>query len=165
MRGAEIININTTHTNGLSGHCESTKTCHYKDIASQITSLTIVYSTVYSDADQRKHQGSASLTGEFPAQRASNAENVSIRCNIHMGPRWYMVLHSVAHYFSFFKQDRKLKECVRHWVNKDNRPEVLILVFQRCEHLCLSRCLMMIWKLLSTGRGLSQTSSWPTSDF
>ena len=39
---------------------------HYSDvimgaIASQITSLTIVYSTVYSDADQRKHQSSASL--------------------------------------------------------------------------------------------------------
>ena len=39
---------------------------HYDDdlmsaIASQITSLTIVYSTVYSDADQRKHQSSASL--------------------------------------------------------------------------------------------------------
>ena len=30
-------------------------------IASQITSLTIVYSTVYSDADQRKHQSSASM--------------------------------------------------------------------------------------------------------
>ena len=30
-------------------------------IATQITSLTIVYSTVYSDADQRKHQSSASL--------------------------------------------------------------------------------------------------------
>ena len=30
-------------------------------VASQITSLTIVYSTVYSDADQRKHQSSASL--------------------------------------------------------------------------------------------------------
>ena len=30
-------------------------------IASQITSLTIVYLTVYSDADQRKHQSSASL--------------------------------------------------------------------------------------------------------
>ena len=30
-------------------------------IASQITSLTIVYSTVYSDTDQRKHQSSASL--------------------------------------------------------------------------------------------------------
>ena len=39
---------------------------HYSDviraaIASQITSLSIVYSTVYSDADQRKHQSSASL--------------------------------------------------------------------------------------------------------
>ena len=30
-------------------------------IASQITSLTIVYSTDYSDANQRKHQSSASL--------------------------------------------------------------------------------------------------------
>ena len=50
-------------------------------IASQITSLMIVYSTVYSDADQRKHQSSASLafvTGEFPAQMVSDAENVSI---------------------------------------------------------------------------------------
>ena len=41
--------------------------CHHYDdiimstIASQITSLTIVYSTVYSDADQRRHQSSASL--------------------------------------------------------------------------------------------------------
>ena len=30
-------------------------------MASQITSLTVVYSTVYSDADQRKHQRSAPL--------------------------------------------------------------------------------------------------------
>ena len=30
-------------------------------IASQITSLPIVYLTVYSGADQRKHQSSASL--------------------------------------------------------------------------------------------------------
>ena len=29
-------------------------------IASQITSLTIVYSTVYADADQRKYQSSVS---------------------------------------------------------------------------------------------------------
>ena len=39
---------------------------HYDDvtmdaIASQITSLAIVYSAVYSDADQRKHESSASL--------------------------------------------------------------------------------------------------------
>ena len=30
-------------------------------MASQITSITIVYSTVYSDTDQRKHESSASL--------------------------------------------------------------------------------------------------------
>ena len=40
--------------------------CHYDDVimgtmASQITRLTSVYSTVYSGADQRKHQSSASL--------------------------------------------------------------------------------------------------------
>ena len=39
---------------------------HYSDVrmgamAPQITSLTIVYSTIYSCADQRKHQSSASL--------------------------------------------------------------------------------------------------------
>ena len=60
---------------------------HYDDVimtmlASQITSLTVVYSIVYSGVNQRKHQSSASLafvrTGEFPAQMASYAENVSI---------------------------------------------------------------------------------------
>ena len=40
--------------------------CYYGDvitgaIASQITSLMIIYSTVYSDVDQRKHQSSESL--------------------------------------------------------------------------------------------------------
>ena len=51
--------------------------------ASRITSLTIVFSTVYSDADQKEHQSSVSLafvpgTSEFSAQMASCAENVSI---------------------------------------------------------------------------------------
>ena len=56
-------------------------------VASQITSITTVYSTVYSGADQRKHkkirvtgfcEGNSQVTDEFPAQMASNAENVSI---------------------------------------------------------------------------------------
>ena len=61
---------------------------HYSDVimgamASQITSLTIVYWTVYSEADQRKHQSSASLAfvrgiHRWPTQMASSAENVSI---------------------------------------------------------------------------------------
>ena len=45
-------------------------------MASQITSLTIVYSTVYSDAGLC--EGNSLLTGEVPTQRASNAENDSI---------------------------------------------------------------------------------------
>ena len=63
----------------------ATSRYHYGDvimgaIASQITSITIVYSTVYSDADQRNIKAPRHwpLWGEFPAQMASNAENVSI---------------------------------------------------------------------------------------
>ena len=52
-------------------HCQNVRpvrvhNLHYNDVitgamVSQITNLTIVYSTVYSDADQRKYQSSASL--------------------------------------------------------------------------------------------------------
>ena len=58
-----------------------------ESMASQIISLALVYSAVYSGADKKKHQNSASLTFvrgihggpvKFPAQMASNTENVSI---------------------------------------------------------------------------------------
>ena len=61
---------------------------HYSDvivgaITSQITSLTIVYSTVHSKKTSKLRVtglcgGNSPLTGEFPAQRSSNAGNVSI---------------------------------------------------------------------------------------
>ena len=55
-------------------------------MASQITILAIVYSSVYSGADLKTLKlrvtglctGNSPVTGEFPAQRASNAENISI---------------------------------------------------------------------------------------
>ena len=56
-------------------------------MASQITGVSIAYATACSGADQRKHWSTASLAfamgnspviGEFPAQRGSNAKNVSI---------------------------------------------------------------------------------------
>ena len=55
-------------------------------IVSQITSLTIVYSTLYSEADKKKSKlcvtgpcvRNSPVAGEFPTQMASNAENVSI---------------------------------------------------------------------------------------
>ena len=74
----------------ISNTC--TSCTNYSDIlmgamASQITSPMIVYSIVYSGADQIKTSKlritglwgrNSPVTGEFPAQRASNAENVSI---------------------------------------------------------------------------------------
>ena len=53
---------------------ETSPVQHYIDVimttmASQIISLTVVYSTVYSDADQRKHQSSASLAFEWGIHR------------------------------------------------------------------------------------------------
>ena len=47
-------------------------------MASQITSRTIVYSTVHSGGDQRKHHSSAFLAFVRGAQMASNAGNVCI---------------------------------------------------------------------------------------
>ena len=61
-------------------------------MASQITSLTIVYSTVYTGADQRKHQSSASLAFvrgihrwpvNSPHKGPVNEENVSIWRRLH----------------------------------------------------------------------------------
>ena len=68
-------------------------------IASQITNLMIVYSSVYSDADQRKYQSSASLSFVWgiyrdrwiPCTKASYAENVSIWLRHHVlhVTKWY----------------------------------------------------------------------------
>ena len=64
---------------------------HYSDVimsamTSQITGVSIVFSNVCSCTDHRKHQssvtglceGNSPVTGDFPSQRATNAENVSI---------------------------------------------------------------------------------------
>ena len=65
------ININDKsyliQSNSIQSKAVSSAVCkHYNDIivsasASQITIFTIVYSTIYSGVDQRKHQSSASL--------------------------------------------------------------------------------------------------------
>ena len=57
---------NNSRSHALDLRCNQPCPDHYDDvimgaIASQITSLTVVYSIVYSDADQSKHQSSASL--------------------------------------------------------------------------------------------------------
>ena len=63
----ELINSHRVlHTSPSRASCVVSYWIHYNDVImsameTQITSLTIVYSTVYSGADQRKHQSSASL--------------------------------------------------------------------------------------------------------
>ena len=85
----DLLDIDTLANKVLENKGNHAHKSHYSDViistmASQITKLTIVYSIVYSGTDQRKHRSSASLafvtgvTGEFPAQMASNTENVSI---------------------------------------------------------------------------------------
>ena len=109
----------------------SNETCpcflHYSDVimgalASQITSLTIVYSTVYSGVDQRKQQSSASLAicaGNSPVpvkifpfddvimwmvhnRRAANPQKVLYLRSL-MHPHTHLVCnaHLIANFLSF----------------------------------------------------------------
>ena len=83
---------------------------HNNPMVSQITSLTIVYSAIYSGTDQSKHSelrvtglcgGNSPVTGEFPAQRASNGENVSIWWRHHVVLRdWVWCKWCIQYQFS-----------------------------------------------------------------
>ena len=64
-------------------------------VASQITSLAVVYSTIYSGADQRKHQSSASLTILRGIYRwpVNSLHNASIWWRHHVGLLdWYPLI-------------------------------------------------------------------------
>ena len=104
---------------------------HYNDVimttmASQITSLTVVYSIVYSGADQRKHQSSASLAFVrgthrdlwIPAQRTSNAENVSI---------WW------RHHEEWLKSSWLL-QMPWHWAISNNHTDFSIVCVSHCPY-------------------------------
>ena len=99
------INVHHDWWNSVVEHCGDVI---MNTMESQITSLTIVYSTIHSRRRSKKQQSSALLafvlTGEFPAQRASNAENVSIwlRHHVHFHRIhiyiWYKSLYT-KHWF------------------------------------------------------------------
>ena len=60
-------------------------------MASQIASLATVYSTVYSKKTSKLRvtgfcEGNSPVTGEFPTEKASNAENVFISWRHHDTP-------------------------------------------------------------------------------
>ena len=71
LRTENALEVNVTHVDNHDGMekrlmCVAVWNNHYDDVimtmlASQITSLTVVYSIVYSGVNQRKRQSSASL--------------------------------------------------------------------------------------------------------
>ena len=70
-----ISSLKSTLSSNAIPTCQP-KMSHYSDVilgamASQIISLTILYPTVYSGADQRKHQSSASLAFVREIHRSS----------------------------------------------------------------------------------------------
>ena len=80
-------------------------------LTSQITSLMIVYPTIYSRGRSKKTSklrvsglcaANSPVTGEFPAQRASNAENVSIWWRHHdIAISSYQLQQNVQHWSQF----------------------------------------------------------------
>ena len=88
---------------------------HYIDVimttmASQITSLTVVYSTVYSDAHQRKHQSSASLAFVWGIHRDLWIPRIKGqlrgKCFHFMTSSWHYIcdycLHSVTGMYDYY---------------------------------------------------------------
>ena len=92
---------------------------HYNDvimgvIASQITSLTIVYSTVYSDADQRKHKAPRHwpLCGEFTGDRPNS--QLCGKCFHLMTSSWICI----ACYTTLDATRRKTIDHPRMWIQE-----------------------------------------------
>ena len=130
-------------------------------IASQITSLTIVYSIVYSHADQRKHQSSASLAFvrgihrglvNSPHKWPVTRKNVSIWWRHHgvlgssptLGWRLRNQLPSF-HYFPVFKIIKTfiIKTLVTYWISSSWQ------VFPRLR--CCDTCQILMWLNNLTG--------------
>ena len=124
---------------------------HYNDvimssIASQIASLKIVYSIVYSDADQRKHQSSARLAFVWGIHRCpvNSPHNGPVTRKmfpfdgvIMANPkRWQL---DQFHHLTNTVPDRKvqmwLANCLRQW-HTQSRPRALVLNKPRFSMLC-----------------------------
>ena len=74
-------------------------------IASQITSLTVVYSIFYSDADQRKHQSSASLAFVWGIHRdrwiPRTKGQLRGKCFHLMTSSWYSYVNAYVDFICF----------------------------------------------------------------
>ena len=113
-------------------------------MASQITGVSIVYSPVFSCADQRKHQSSAplvfvrELTGEFPTQGASNRKKcfhlMTSSCFSTISFAWIHYIDPVTKIIIKIKQrTAKLWACFHHSVETDIFRESKINITATCK--------------------------------
>ena len=120
-------------------------------MASRITSLTIVYSTVYSGADNKKPSKfrftglcavNSPETGEFPAQRASNAENISIWWCHHV-PQIFNLLIRIFHFgyitITFFRSDFRLLGNALVFVRFHHVIDGCVYKAKQCPHFPLDK--------------------------
>ena len=118
---------------------------HYNDlimgaIASQNTSLTIVYSTVYSDADQRKHQSPASLAFVWGIHRGPVNSPHKWPVTRKMFPFHDVIMGGMYCMWAVYKQVIRLDNCMS-----------LISKFPNCIELFQTTCpgityvLMIVW--------------------
>ena len=117
-RGLTVLNLELTQTPEPA--VDVWTLWHYNDVimgtmASKITSLTIGYSTVSPGADPKKISklrvtglcaGNSLVTGEFLAQMASNAENVSIWWRHHGNfEEYWEYCHRDPFHLGFFRHN------------------------------------------------------------
>ena len=107
-------------------------------IASQITRLTIVYSTVYSDADERKHH--RPLSGEFTGDRWIPRTNGQLRgkcfhlitslCEIVV---CLMCIRDFYQYYQAYFSDTAKTQVMHFW---KYWIMVVVHIFAECAVLC-----------------------------
>ena len=150
-------------------------------MASQITGVSIVYTTVFSGADQRKHQrsthwplwgdftgdrrgihrwqeGTSPVTGEFPAKRASNAEMFPFDGAIMINSARQGLNASSKDFCSLAPGAYIIIFNYNHYWNK-------LLVDSCCHHCCCYRWLLLYLSLSSSSSSSSSSTSRTTPCF
>ena len=114
-------------------------------IASQITSLAIVYSIVYSDVDQRKHQSSASLAFAWGIHRGPVNSPHKWPVTRKMFPFDDVIMHGVSiHLDCLFKRFLRLT-----WKKTSKISTLLVLCrgnpLLTCSAESISIIIMSLW--------------------
>ena len=153
---SQLEQVKTANTRYMHFHTQ--RSGHYSDVimvamASQITSLTIVYSTVYSGADQRKHQSSASLAFvpgihrwqvNSPHKRPATRKMFPFDDAIMFSSNSYLSeALAVGHEYPSGKQRDYIQRFSGHFAS--NSVPNIFCILCNC-----SRCYMVSWRLFRT---------------